>query len=54
MDSSTVKGNKMALVKNDKSPESSKFAFNKVMFSVVPGPRSRPTLWRLARRMRAG
>jgi peptide/nickel transport system substrate-binding protein len=36
-----VKGNKYVLVKNDKSPDASKYAFTKVIFSVVLDPQAR-------------
>jgi peptide/nickel transport system substrate-binding protein len=41
LDPSTVKGNKYVLVKNEKSPEASKYAFSKVIFSVVLDPQAR-------------
>lgn len=41
LDASTVKGNKYVLVKNDKSPEAPKYAFDKVIFSVVLDPQAR-------------
>src|SRR3954454_23047288 len=37
----TVKGNKYVLVKNDKSADASKYAFKKVVFSVVLDPQAR-------------
>ncbi|MDV8147647.1 ABC transporter substrate-binding protein [Arthrobacter sp. B10-11] len=41
LDPSTVKGNKYVLVKNDKSPEASKYAFSKITFSVIQDPQAR-------------
>lgn len=41
LDHSTVKGNKYVLVKNDKSPDASKYAFSKVTFSVIQDPQAR-------------
>ncbi|MGX1161391.1 peptide/nickel transport system substrate-binding protein [Arthrobacter sp. SLBN-100] len=41
LDPSTVKGNKYVMVKNEKSPEASKYAFDKVIFSVVTDPQAR-------------
>ncbi|KIS29148.1 ABC transporter substrate-binding protein [Arthrobacter sp. SPG23] len=41
LDPSTVKGNKYVLVKNDKSPDASKYAFSKVTFSVIQDPQAR-------------
>jgi peptide/nickel transport system substrate-binding protein len=41
LDPSTVKGNKYVLVKNDKNPDASKYAFSKVTFSVIQDPQAR-------------
>jgi peptide/nickel transport system substrate-binding protein len=41
IDPSTVKGNKYVMVKNDKNPGASKYAFSKVIFSVVLDPQAR-------------
>jgi peptide/nickel transport system substrate-binding protein len=41
LDASTVKGNKYVLVKNEKSPDASKYAFSKVTFSVIQDPQAR-------------
>ena len=41
LDPSTVKGNKYVLVKNDKSADASKYAFSKVIFSVIQDPQAR-------------
>ncbi|MGO4236194.1 ABC transporter substrate-binding protein [Pseudarthrobacter sp. YAF2] len=41
LDPSTMKGNKYVLVKNDKSADAAKYAFKKVVFSVVQDPQAR-------------
>lgn len=41
LDPSTVKGNKYVMVKNDKSADASKYAYKKVVFSVVMDPQAR-------------
>ena len=41
LDPSTVKGNKYVLVKKEDNPEASKYAFDKVIFSVVQDPQAR-------------
>jgi peptide/nickel transport system substrate-binding protein len=41
LDPSTVKGNKYVLVKNEKSADASKYAYKKVVFSVVQDPQAR-------------
>jgi peptide/nickel transport system substrate-binding protein len=37
----TVKGNKYVMVKNDKSPAAAKYAYNKIVFSVILDPQAR-------------
>ncbi|MEW9871349.1 ABC transporter substrate-binding protein [Arthrobacter sp. HS15c] len=41
IDPSTVKGNKYVMVKNDKNADASKYAFSKVIFSVIQDPQAR-------------
>ena len=41
IDASTVKGNKYVMVKNDKNADASRYAFSKVIFSVIQDPQAR-------------